>query len=1162
MLNRLRLLASKPVRIVILMLAIGFIGLRWWQSRREAPGALWDRAVEANKTGDHATAELLLRKLIAAQPNNAEARVALADLYTATAPRSKRAKLETTTPRVLEQLTEAARLVPENVGLQLRLMRALFDSNKLKPATEAARIAVERGTDDRLALYLAALTALEDDDKAFLDDIVAKIRTDRVVPNFRIGLLLARVYQTTTETELLSLLIDGAFQHAVRMQTLQLEALSADEIEALRDLVIVAVEVSPNLTEAQVRTGQAFTILERMDTMEKKADVAQHVADTAARVALVLLDRFPLGPSATADDKQTRDALHKQARDIIRPALEADATPASVYHAEARLLLLAGNETAALQILERGVSALDALPAAERGEIAKLRMLTAQQLLLKQNFAEADRHVQSLRKHPETVGHAELLAGTIAINERRFEDAVTALKLARVKLGDTIPVLTGLAIAQLNARQWSDALDLLRLIYDRLDKSPDEERILARRYFHTREQVLLAEAAALLALGQTDDSFALVKRLENTPFALQAQLMKISYHRLHGERTEAWQALRAARAKAPQDFSLVAEEVQLLQSEKSVREAEIVLADYARQHPQHLESQLAVAQWRLTHDAPDAAVQWLSQLTIRFPKESAPRILLADAHLTANNVDAADKLIAELKKDPTAQAAATRLEARAALLRQGLREAADILARAGSAAKRDGRLQYWQGEMAGAQGHHAEAMSIYSRLAPYSDLRDAATQRILISLAALARQQTPAEAEHQLEAILKDQPNDRLLLLAAVELAARQQKFTQASAHLDRLARLQPKDADVPFLRAQLFVRKGDTDAALTQIQQALTLNPQHLASRLLAARLFTQRNEPLAAMEHVEYIIEQKPGTAEAYVLEAWSLFQLNRRDEAVTVLRDRIREQPDQPVTYPALAAMLRQMNQTDEAIRALRQGWERMPTNRGLFEPLVLTLCETGKVDEAFSLARRFGGDRPDLKSTVYLTELFVRGKAYESARKLSLYALRLSKGPATVTVRMLVAEICLHLSQAKGDKSLLPEAREHYTAVMQEQPQNLVAANNLAWLLAEELNEPQEALLLVRKVRDQIPDERLPVSMIDTFILVYRKLGLMNEALLLTEAALAKHPEAALVHYQAGFVYAELGKPDQAMTSLDKALQLGLSTDRTTAARAQRERLVKD
>jgi tetratricopeptide (TPR) repeat protein len=158
-------------------------------------------------------------------------------------------------------------------------------------------------------------------------------------------------------------------------------------------------------------------------------------------------------------------------------------------------------------------------------------------------------------------------------------------------------------------------------------------------------------------------------------------------------------------------------------------------------------------------------------------------------------------------------------------------------------------------------------------------------------------------------------------------------------------------------------------------------------------------------------------------------------------------------------------------------------------------------------------------------------------------------------------MLLGEACLRQGQVSGDKVLLSEAREHYATVLKDQPQNLVAANNLAWLLVEELNEPDEALRLVRSIRDQMPEERLPVSMLDTFIAVYRKLGLMNEALLLAETALARHPEAALLHYQAGFIYADLGRMTEAKASLDRALALGLPADRASTAREQREGLEK-
>jgi predicted Zn-dependent protease len=495
------------------------------------------------------------------------------------------------------------------------------------------------------------------------------------------------------------------------------------------------------------------------------------------------------------------------------------------------------------------------------------------------------------------------------------------------------------------------------------------------------------------------------------------------------------------------------------------------------------------------------------------------------------------------------------------LLRQGLREAAEILARSGSDSERDARLQYLRGELTGADGRPLEALSIYSRLAPYSDLRNATTRQILASLATLARQQMPAEAERQLVGILKSQPNDRLLLLAGVELAARQNKFDEAFSYLDRLDKLQPNGVEVPFRRAQVLARKGDFAAAATEARRAIASEADHIPSRLLLARLLAQLNDPLAALEQVERVIELRPGTADAYVLEAWSLDKLDRRDEALKVLRDQVQQRPADPNSHLALASMLRQAGQAGESLQVLRDAFERMPTNRVLAEPLILILCESGRADEAFSLARRFAGDRPDAKSAVYLAELFLRGRAFEQSRKLGQYALRMTKGPAQITIRMLLAENCLQQHQATGDKSSLPEAREHYAAVLQDQPQNLVAANNLAWLLAEALNEPEDALRLVRSIRDQIPEERLPESMLDTFLIVYRKLGLMNEALLLAESALARHPESAMLNFQAGFVYLQVGKSDAAKAALDKALALGLPNDRSSAAREELDRLEK-
>jgi Tfp pilus assembly protein PilF len=412
--------------------ADGRFGLRWRQTNRQTPSSLWARAVSADQAEDGATAELLLRKLLRIQPDNAAAHGALAELYPSAPPEvgaSGRPKLD---PRVLAQLQEVVRLQPTDVGMHLRLMHMYFDAGRLKSASDSACKSVELGTDDRLALYLAAYHALEVNDKTMLEEIVAKLKNEVLVPNFRIAVLLTRIYQTTTEKALLATLIDRAFEHTVRMQPVMLEALPPEETAAFRELVVLGVNASPDGKVAHLRAGEALTVLDQLSTVLKSDGAPRQIAGSAARVMLTLLDRYPIAPEAVADEKQTRDGLIKLARQLIRAVLDDAEAPVTVPLAEARLALQSGDEAAALVILERGVTSLESLPAARRGDVAQLRVLAAQQLLRKQKFAEAERHVESLRKHAETSGLAEMLAGAIALEERRFDDAVTALRLARV----------------------------------------------------------------------------------------------------------------------------------------------------------------------------------------------------------------------------------------------------------------------------------------------------------------------------------------------------------------------------------------------------------------------------------------------------------------------------------------------------------------------------------------------------------------------------------------------------------------------------------------------------------------------------------------------------------------------------------------------------------
>ena len=92
----------------------------------------------------------------------------------------------------------------------------------------------------------------------------------------------------------------------------------------------------------------------------------------------------------------------------------------------------------------------------------------------------------------------------------------------------------------------------------------------------------------------------------------------------------------------------------------------------------------------------------------------------------------------------------------------------------------------------------------------------------------------------------------------------------------------------------------------------------------------------------------------------------------------------------------------------------------------------------------------------------------------------------------------------------DKTLLAQSRDYYREVFDSQPENLLAANNLAWLLDIEFGQPEKAREVVDQALAKTPAKRLPASVADTFAAVYRETGQLDAAQQIIEEALRRAP----------------------------------------------------
>jgi Tfp pilus assembly protein PilF len=130
-----------------------------------------------------------------------------------------------------------------------------------------------------------------------------------------------------------------------------------------------------------------------------------------------------------------------------------------------------------------------------------------------------------------------------------------------------------------------------------------------------------------------------------------------------------------------------------------------------------------------------------------------------------------------------------------------------------------------------------------------------------------------------------------------------------------------------------------------------------------------------------------------------------------------------------------------------------------------------------------------------------------------------------------------------------------ARQSYQDALKVDPGSYQSMSNLALLYADHGGSLSDALELAQKAKAGQPDD---AGVNDTLGWIYYKQGLYRTAVQILEPVVARNPQAAKFQFHLGMAYLAAGQPTQAHTSLQTALQSGLSGE---DARSAQEALQK-
>jgi tetratricopeptide (TPR) repeat protein len=318
-----------------------------------------------------------------------------------------------------------------------------------------------------------------------------------------------------------------------------------------------------------------------------------------------------------------------------------------------------------------------------------------------------------------------------------------------------------------------------------------------------------------------------------------------------------------------------------------------------------------------------------------------------------------------------------------------------------------------------------------------------------------------------------------------------------ALEQLDAAMALRPDATELAVQKADYLVRIGQPDKAEV-IATALAKDPKFggAAHRILGETALARADYSGAIDELNKAESAGEPFASVAPVLVS-AYVKGGRMNDAISLLSDRVGKQADDTVSERLLASLYMQKGNTADAEHLLRQVIDQHP-------------------DES--------------ESYIELAQLFTAERRPQDA--VGILDTASQKFPADE--RVLTFAAISH--DSAGD---LDAARKLYEAILEKSPNNTVAANNLAALIADAFSSDDKQLDRARQLAEQFRNSSDPL-LVDTLGWVLVRQGNFEDATILLARASSLAPTNQQIAFHYAMALKGKGLPVKAKEAVAKAV----------------------
>jgi len=594
---------------------------------------------------------------------------------------------------------------------------------------------------------------------------------------------------------------------------------------------------------------------------------------------------------------------------------------------------------------------------------------------------------------------------------------------------------------------------------------------------------------------------------------------------------------------------------------KSDAQAEAFLSRALKLAPGRLLSRHLLAQTHLRAGQPTRAIELL-QPVIEQPQADGISLALAgEAYLQAGDAKRSDEAFQRAAKAAPQDSRVRTSVAMAQMLRGGDTGSAlhdlEVIAADDKSPRPDlalisGRLR--QNDVAGA----LKAADALRKKLPDAPLPELLRGRIL----ALKKDQPGAIAAF--EAALTKDPNyfPAVASLAAIELAAN--KPDAAKKRFEDLLKANPKNHRALLALAELAARTNAPTAEVTRlVGEAVRASPSEPTPRLLLVNHLLRGGDSKAALVAAQDAAAALPNNID--ITDALGRAQLAAGDgqQAVSTFKRLVSLQPANTTFQLRLADAYAATKDTDNARRSLKRALELNPkllaAERGL---IVLALADK-RPDDALKMARELQKKDPkDGAGFAFEGEIEAGRKNWPAATAALRAALQRSRSTGTVIKLHSVLLAGGQAAEAErlaadwqreqpkdpgfryylGDLALARNefavAENHYRAVVELQPNNALALNNIAWLMVKQ--GKAGAVPLADKASRLLPDS---AQLLDTLATALAADNQLPRAIETQKRAVQQDPKDAGLRLSLARYYVKAGDKSQARAELMDLAKLG-------------------